>query len=67
MCVLFAKKHKLYIVGGYVRDSYLNIQSTIRDDIDLCSSADPKKLKKIFKEKLPWTWQAFENLTKEEK
>ena len=24
-------------------------------------------IKKIFKEKLPWTWQAFENLKKEEK
>ena len=24
-------------------------------------------IKKIFREKLPWTWQAFENLTKEEK
>lgn len=39
--------HKLYIVGGYVRDSVLNIQSTIRDDIDLCSDVSPKELKEI--------------------
>lgn len=37
----------LYIVGGYVRDGYLGVQSLIRDDIDLCSSATPKQLKKI--------------------
>ena len=37
----------LYIVGGYVRDSYLGIQSLIRDDIDLCSSVTPKELKKM--------------------
>ncbi len=35
----------LYIVGGYVRDSYLGVQSIIRDDIDLCSSVTPKQLK----------------------
>lgn len=35
----------LYIVGGFVRDSYLGIQSLIRDDIDLCSSVKPKELK----------------------
>lgn len=40
-------KHKLYIVGGYVRDRYLNIQSSIRDDIDLCSDVTPKELDKI--------------------
>ena len=42
--------HKLYIVGGYVRDSILNIQSTIRDDIDLCSDATPFEVREIFKE-----------------
>lgn len=35
----------LYIVGGYVRDSYLGVQSILRDDIDLCSSVTPKQLK----------------------
>ncbi len=38
---------RLYIVGGYVRDSYLRIQSVIRNDIDLCSNVKPKKLKQI--------------------
>ena len=38
---------ELYIVGGYVRDAYLGVQSVLRDDIDLCSSATPKELKKI--------------------
>lgn len=42
--------HKLYIVGGYVRDSYLKIQSLIRDDIDLCSDVTPTKLKSILKD-----------------
>ena len=37
----------LYIVGGYVRDSYLGIQSLIRDDIDLCSSVKPNELRKM--------------------
>ena len=45
---LFKDNNKtLYIVGGYVRDSYLGIQSALRDDIDLCSSATPKELRKI--------------------
>ncbi len=39
--------HRLYIVGGYVRDSLLNIQSAIRDDIDLCSDVTPAMLRKI--------------------
>lgn len=39
--------HKLYIVGGYIRDSLLGIQSTIRDDIDLCSDVTPNKLTAI--------------------
>ncbi len=38
-------KATLYIVGGYIRDSYLNVSSQIRDDIDLCSNITPKKLK----------------------
>lgn len=41
------KKHKLYIVGGYVRDSYLKLKSTMKNDIDLCSDVTPKELKKI--------------------
>ena len=40
-------KKSLYIVGGYVRDSYLGIQSLIRDDIDLCSNVTPSQLKKM--------------------
>ena len=38
---------ELYIVGGYVRDAFLGVQSVLRDDIDLCSSVTPKELKKI--------------------
>lgn len=38
---------KLYIVGGFVRDSYLGIQSALRDDIDLCSNVTPKQLRKM--------------------
>lgn len=37
---------KVYIVGGYVRDIYLSIEST---DIDMCTSAKPKDLVNIFK------------------
>ena len=45
---IFQENNKtLYIVGGYVRDSYLGVQSLLRDDIDLCSSATPRELKKI--------------------
>jgi len=45
---IFARNKKtLYIVGGYVRDSYLGIQSLIRDDIDLCSNVTPTQLKKM--------------------
>lgn len=40
----------LYIVGGYVRDSYLGIQSLIRDDIDLCSSVKPNELRKMLED-----------------
>ncbi len=42
-----ANGKELYIVGGYVRDAYLGVQSVLRDDIDLCSSVTPKELKKI--------------------
>ena len=42
-----ANKKELFIVGGYVRDSYLGISSVLRDDIDLCSSVTPKELKKM--------------------
>ena len=38
---------KLYIVGGYVRDQFLEVKSFIRDDIDLCSNVKPKELKKM--------------------
>ena len=40
------KGFKAYIVGGYVRDIYLSINST---DIDICTNAKPKDLVKIFK------------------
>jgi tRNA nucleotidyltransferase/poly(A) polymerase len=36
-----------YIIGGYPRDKYLNIKNT---DIDICTNAKFKDLKKIFKE-----------------
>ena len=39
---------KAYIIGGYVRDRYLNIES---NDIDICTSAKPVDLKKIFNSK----------------
>ena len=45
---IFSQKgHKLYLVGGYVRDSYLKIKSELRDDIDLCSDVKPKELVKF--------------------
>ena len=34
-----------YIIGGFVRDKYLGINS---NDIDICTNATPKDLKKIF-------------------
>lgn len=44
---LFEKKgYKAYIVGGYVRDSYLKIDST---DIDICVLASLNTIKKILK------------------
>lgn len=46
---IFKEHNKdLYIVGGYVRDSYLGIQSLLRDDVDLCSNVKPKELFKMF-------------------
>lgn len=36
---------KAYVVGGYVRDLYLNKRST---DVDICTNATPKELKEIF-------------------
>lgn len=38
---------KAYIVGGYPRDQYLNLETV---DIDICTSAQPKDLKQIFKD-----------------
>ena len=37
-----------YIVGGYVRDYLLGIES---NDIDICTNATPKDIKEIFKDK----------------
>ncbi len=34
-----------YVVGGFVRDFYRNIENS---DIDICTSAKPEELKKIF-------------------
>lgn len=45
-----ANNKTLYIVGGYVRDGYLGIQSLLRDDIDLCSNVTPNVLKRILKD-----------------
>lgn len=36
---------KAYVVGGYVRDLYLNKRSI---DVDICTSATPKQLRQIF-------------------
>lgn len=36
---------KAYVVGGYVRDLYLNKRSV---DVDICTNATPKQLKEIF-------------------
>ena len=43
------KGYKAYIVGGYVRDIYLSINST---DIDICTNAKPMDLVKIFKKNI---------------
>ena len=45
---IFSENGKsLYIVGGFVRDSYLGVQSLVRDDVDLCSSVKPNELRKM--------------------
>ena len=36
-----------YIIGGYPRDKYLKKNN---DDIDICTSAKYKDIKKLFKE-----------------
>ena len=43
--ILKQKNFKSYIVGGYPRDKYLGIEN---DDIDICTSAKYKDLKKLF-------------------
>ena len=43
------KGFKAYIVGGYVRDIYLSLNSS---DIDIATSATPKDLVKIFKKNI---------------
>ena len=48
--IFLENKKSLYIVVGYVRDSYLGIQSLIRDDIDLCSNVTPKQLRKMLED-----------------
>lgn len=42
---IIANGYDAYIVGGFVRDSLLNIKST---DVDITTSAPPKVIKKIF-------------------
>ena len=44
--ILEENGYEAYIVGGYVRDKLLNIES---NDIDICTSATPKEIKEIFK------------------
>jgi len=41
------KGFKAYIVGGFVRDKYMNKKSS---DVDICTNATPKDLKLIFKD-----------------
>ena len=45
--ILNKNKFEAYIIGGYPRDLYLGNKST---DIDICTNAKYKDLKKIFKE-----------------
>ena len=42
--------YKAYIVGGYVRDILLDIES---NDIDITTNATPKEIKNIFDSCLP--------------
>lgn len=44
--ILEENGYEAYIVGGYVRDKLLSIES---NDIDICTSATPKQIKEIFK------------------
>lgn len=44
--IINSNGYEAYIVGGYPRDKYLNIESI---DIDICTSASPSVLKDIFK------------------
>ncbi len=41
--------YKAYIVGGFVRDYLLGLES---NDIDICTNATPRELKEIFEEDL---------------
>lgn len=43
--IFYEKGYVAYIVGGYVRDSLLNIKS---NDVDITTSAKPKEIKEIF-------------------
>ena len=45
--LLNKNNYEAYIIGGYPRNMYLNIESS---DIDICTNAKYKQLKKIFKE-----------------
>lgn len=42
---LTSHSYKAYIVGGFVRDHLLGIESS---DIDICTNATPKEIKEIF-------------------
>ena len=44
---LTSHSYKAYIVGGFVRDYLLNIESS---DIDICTNATPKQIKEIFED-----------------
>lgn len=46
--ILSDNNQEAYIVGGYVRDKLLGIKSS---DIDICTSATPKEIIEIFKNK----------------
>ncbi len=44
---LTSRNYKAYIVGGFVRDHLLNIES---NDIDITTNATPKEIKEIFED-----------------
>ena len=44
---LTSHSYKAYIVGGFVRDYLLGIES---NDIDICTNATPKQIKEIFED-----------------